>query len=97
MAAKGPTVHLFSLHGLIRANNLEMGRDADTGGQVVLEGLQQHRECGMAPNAAKKAGCQQERCDFILLEMDMPGHACLGKRAGAFSGNHRRPDRVRPA
>ena len=39
MAVKGPTVHLFSLHGLIRANNLEMGRDADTGGQVkyVLE------------------------------------------------------------
>jgi sucrose-phosphate synthase len=34
MAAKGPTIHLFSLHGLIRASNLEMGRDADTGGQV---------------------------------------------------------------
>jgi sucrose-phosphate synthase len=30
---------LFSLHGLIRSKNLEMGRDADTGGQVkyVLE------------------------------------------------------------
>jgi sucrose-phosphate synthase len=26
--------NLFSLHGLIRSKNLEMGRDADTGGQV---------------------------------------------------------------
>lgn len=32
-------IQMFSLHGLIRADNLEMGRDADTGGQVtyVLE------------------------------------------------------------
>ncbi|BBO88621.1 HAD-IIB family hydrolase [Desulfosarcina ovata] len=39
MAADGPYVQLFSLHGLIRATNLEMGRDADTGGQIkyVLE------------------------------------------------------------
>jgi len=34
MAAKRPYVQLFSLHGLIRSRNLEMGRDADTGGQV---------------------------------------------------------------
>jgi sucrose-phosphate synthase len=39
MAANRPYVQLFSLHGLIRSKNLEMGRDADTGGQVkyVLE------------------------------------------------------------
>jgi sucrose-phosphate synthase len=34
MAAKRPYVQLFSLHGLIRWKNPEMGRDADTGGQV---------------------------------------------------------------
>ncbi len=34
MADKGLYVQLFSLHGLIRSKNLEMGRDADTGGQV---------------------------------------------------------------
>jgi sucrose-phosphate synthase len=34
MANQGLYVQLFSLHGLIRAKNLEMGRDADTGGQV---------------------------------------------------------------
>ena len=27
-------IQLFSIHGLLRANNLEMGRDADTGGQI---------------------------------------------------------------
>lgn len=39
MADKKLYVQLFSLHGLIRSENLEMGRDADTGGQVkyVLE------------------------------------------------------------
>lgn len=32
-------VQLFSVHGLLRAENLELGRDADTGGQInyVLE------------------------------------------------------------
>jgi len=35
----GYYIQLFSIHGLIRHENLEMGRDADTGGQVkyVLE------------------------------------------------------------
>lgn len=28
-------IHLFSLHGLFRAENLEIGRDADNGGQIV--------------------------------------------------------------
>ena len=39
MADSRPSVQLFSLHGLIRSKNQEMGRDADTGGQVkyVLE------------------------------------------------------------
>ena len=34
MPVERPYVQLFSLHGLIRSRNLEMGRDADTGGQV---------------------------------------------------------------
>ena len=51
MAAKGPYVQLFSLHGLIRSKNLEMGRDADTGGQVkyVMElgtGLSSREDIG---------------------------------------------------
>lgn len=51
MAAKRPYVQLFSLHGLIRSNNLEMGRDADTGGQVkyvmeLAEHLSQREDIG---------------------------------------------------
>lgn len=36
---KGLHILMFSLHGLIRSTNIEMGRDADTGGQIkyVLE------------------------------------------------------------
>jgi len=39
MATKGLYILMISLHGLFRGNNLEMGRDADTGGQIkyVLE------------------------------------------------------------
>ena len=39
MSYKGLYIQLFSLHGLIRGHAQEMGRDADTGGQVkyVLE------------------------------------------------------------
>ena len=42
---------LISVHGLIRANNLELGRDADTGGQIkyVIElarSLGEHPDVG---------------------------------------------------
>ncbi|MDX1777229.1 MAG: glycosyltransferase, partial [Desulfobulbales bacterium] len=39
MPGKGLYIQLFSIHGLIRGHTQEMGRDADTGGQVkyVLE------------------------------------------------------------
>lgn len=29
-----PYIQMFSIHGLLRAENLELGRDADTGGQI---------------------------------------------------------------
>ena len=34
-----PYIQMFSIHGLLRSENLELGRDADTGGQInyVLE------------------------------------------------------------
>ncbi len=39
MSSDGLYIQMFSIHGLVRSNNIEMGRDADTGGQVkyVLE------------------------------------------------------------
>jgi sucrose-phosphate synthase len=34
MAEDGLYIQMFSIHGLVRARNMELGRDADTGGQV---------------------------------------------------------------
>ena len=34
MSTKQPYIQMFSLHGLLRAENMELGRDADTGGQI---------------------------------------------------------------
>ncbi|MBN1196596.1 MAG: glycosyl transferase family 1, partial [Candidatus Aminicenantes bacterium] len=35
MATETFTIQMFSIHGLIRGRNLELGRDADTGGQTL--------------------------------------------------------------
>lgn len=52
MSDRGLYIQMFSIHGLIRDDNLEMGRDADTGGQVkyVLE---------LARNLAKHEGIRR--------------------------------------
>lgn len=34
MSKEGLYIMMFSVHGLVRGSNLEMGRDADTGGQI---------------------------------------------------------------
>jgi sucrose-phosphate synthase len=34
MPTNGLYIQLFSIHGLLRAENMELGRDADTGGQI---------------------------------------------------------------
>jgi sucrose-phosphate synthase len=34
MASKGYYIQMFSVHGLLRSENMELGRDADTGGQI---------------------------------------------------------------
>jgi sucrose-phosphate synthase len=34
MSSDGVYIQMFSVHGLVRSRNIEMGRDADTGGQV---------------------------------------------------------------
>jgi len=51
-SSQGLYILLFSVHGLIRSRNIEMGRDADTGGQVkyVLE-LAEH--LGQRPEVAR--------------------------------------------
>ncbi|MBW2604252.1 MAG: HAD-IIB family hydrolase [Deltaproteobacteria bacterium] len=34
MVSKGFYIQMFSIHGLLRSENMELGRDADTGGQI---------------------------------------------------------------
>ena len=34
MPSKGYYIQMFSIHGLLRSENMELGRDADTGGQI---------------------------------------------------------------
>ncbi|MBU0767909.1 MAG: glycosyltransferase, partial [Proteobacteria bacterium] len=34
MAPKGLYIQMFSIHGLLRSESMELGRDADTGGQI---------------------------------------------------------------
>jgi sucrose-phosphate synthase len=47
MASKGLYIQMFSVHGLLRSENMELGRDADTGGQIkyvieLAKALSQH-------------------------------------------------------
>lgn len=46
---KGLKISLISLHGLIRVENLELGRDADTGGQIIYV-LELAKELALQPN-----------------------------------------------
>jgi len=46
---KGLYIQLFSIHGLLRSENLELGRDADTGGQIkyvieLAKALDSHKD-----------------------------------------------------
>ena len=49
MPSNGLHIQLFSVHGLLRAENMELGRNADTGGQVkyvveLAKALEQHKD-----------------------------------------------------
>jgi len=49
MPSNGLHIQLFSIHGLLRAENMELGRNADTGGQVkyvveLAKALEQHKD-----------------------------------------------------
>jgi len=35
VSSQGLYIQMFSVHGLLRAENMELGRDADTGGQII--------------------------------------------------------------
>ena len=49
----GLYILLFSLHGLIRSHDIEMGRDADTGGQIKYL-LELAKHLGNRPKVADR-------------------------------------------
>jgi len=51
MTTRNFYIQMFSVHGLLRSENMELGRDADTGGQIkyvveLAKALSQHKEVG---------------------------------------------------
>lgn len=51
MTTRNFYIQMFSVHGLLRSGNMELGRDADTGGQIkyvveLSKALSQHKEVG---------------------------------------------------
>ena len=51
MTHKGLYIQMFSIHGLIRSENMELGHDADTGGQIkyvieLCKALSKHKDVG---------------------------------------------------
>jgi len=56
---------MLSIHGLVRSENIELGRDADTGGQIkyVIELI--------------KALSHKE--DIALIELSLENHRCRSR------------------
>jgi hypothetical protein len=62
---------LVSAHGLVRGDNMELGRDADTGGQVRLSWYRYtHRDVRAARtrSGAIKKACALDSCCRCSLE-----------------------------
>lgn len=80
MARTRKNIALISIHGLIRANNLELGRNADTGGQTTYV-VELAEELGRCPGV--------ERVDLLTRLIDDPEYssdyarpvAALGERS----------------
>ncbi len=73
-------ITLISLHGLIRAKNPELGKDADTGGQVLYV-LELARELAEQPNVREVELLTRQICDakvdddYAQLEEPISEHA----------------------
>src|SRR6056297_203639 len=93
-------IQLISIHGLVRGTNIEMGRDADTGGQVryVIE---------LARHLAELEGVDQvdlftrrikdKRCNSIYShETEVLGENCRIVRLSCGGGKYVRKERLWP-
>lgn len=75
-AGEGLYLVLVSVHGLIRANNLELGRDADTGGQTLYvvelaRALARHPEVGRVDLLTRRVVDTRVAKDYAEREEDL--------------------------
>ncbi len=75
-AGEGLYLILISVHGLIRASNLELGRDADTGGQTLYvvelaRALARHPEVGRVDLLTRRVEDSRVASDYAVPEEDL--------------------------
>jgi len=75
-AGEGLYLILISVHGLIRASNLELGRDADTGGQTLYvvelaRALARHPEVGRVDLLTRRVEDARVARDYAVPEEDL--------------------------
>jgi sucrose-phosphate synthase len=80
-AGEGLYLVLVSVHGLIRGSNLELGRDADTGGQTLYvvelaRALARHPEVGRVDLLTRRVEDARVASDYAVPEEEL----CAGAR-----------------
>lgn len=77
--ARPLNIALISIHGLIRASNLELGRDADNGGQItyvveLLKALARHPDVGRVDLYTRQMSDPKISIDYAKsVEIVAPG------------------------
>jgi len=85
---RGLIVHLFSVHGLIRGHDLELGRDADTGGQTtyvveLARALGRHEDVAEAVLFTRLVDDERVSDDYAQPEEELgPGAKIVRIKAG---------------
>lgn len=96
----GLTIHLFSVHGLIRGHDLELGRDADTGGQTtyvveLARALGRHEAVGDVVLFTRWINDERVSDDYARPEEPLGPNARL-VRIKAGGGAYRRKELLWP-
>ena len=93
-------VHLFSVHGLIRGHDLELGRDADTGGQTIYvvelaRALARHDDVAEVVLFTRWIDDDRVSDDYARREEDL-GRGARLVRIKAGGGRYRRKETLWP-
>ncbi|AGA31990.1 Sucrose phosphate synthase [Thioalkalivibrio nitratireducens DSM 14787] len=99
-AGEGLYLVLISVHGLIRGSNLELGRDADTGGQTLYvvelaRALARHSEVGRVDLVTRHVEDSRVANDYAVPEEDL-GHGARIVRVECGSRRYLRKEKLWP-